>query len=97
MMHQGHMGLETIIEDEFLEYNLESKLTPEEIYDIEFDDRYLFNYGLFELEDAIEKIQESAVEPDIIKPVITEIDNKIEIVRQIPTEYPYILRYLNPE
>ena len=96
-MHQGYMGLETIIEDEFLEYNLESELTPEEIYGIEFDERYLFDHGLFELVDAIEKIRESWIEPDIIKPEITEIDNKFEIIRPIPTEDPYILRYLKPK
>jgi hypothetical protein len=91
------MDLETIIEDEFFEYNLESDLTPEEVYGIEFDERYIFDHGFSELEDAVEKIQESGIGPDIIKPEITELTPDIGIVRIEPPNHPKILRHLDPK
>ena len=96
-MHQGYNDLETMIEDEFLDDNFEHEPMPHDIYGIEFDERYLLDHGLFEVDDAIEKIQESAVEPDIIKPEITELTPDIEIIRVLPTNHPKILRYLNPK
>ena len=96
-MHQGYNDLETMIEDEFLDDNFEHEPMPRDIYGIEFDERYLLDHGLFEVDDAIEKIQESAVEPDIIKPEITELTPDIEIIRVLPTNHPKILRYLNPK
>jgi hypothetical protein len=96
-MHQGYNDLETMIEDELLDYNNEHEPMPHDIYGIEFDERYLLDHGLFELEDAIEKIQDSAVESDIIKPEITELTPDLEIIRIVPTNHLKILRYFNPK
>ena len=95
-MHQENIDLETMIEDEFLDQNFEHEPIPHDNYGIEFDERYLVDPALFELDEAVRKIQNDHFEPHLEQDKIIELKPDWEI-RKIAIEEPIILRYLNPK
>ena len=95
-MHQGYNDLETIIEDEFLDDHFEHERIPHDNYGIEFNDRYLVDPIKFELDEAVKRIQDDNVEPNLEKHSIIELMPEWEI-QEITIEKPIILRYLNPK
>jgi hypothetical protein len=97
-MHEEYDDLEAMIGhdawDEPWDDDFEHEPTPHDNYGIEFNESYLDDPLLFELDEAVKGIQDDKIEPNIEKHSIIEMQPDLEI-REIPLEKPFILKYLN--